>query len=178
MCYAIDNNKNDACIQKTPLLGGQLGQSRRGGSAPGLGRDACCELNYIDKALPHDGAIVDGALALHGAVCIVLMIVADVVGLPVVGAGDGGGLALDLPLQLEELVGVQAHDARVGGDLGGVLVVERAEHARRDVCCRRDAPKGRRRGDAKERLMVMVILAVLVGRTGSALVFMEDLQLH
>jgi hypothetical protein len=32
--------------------------------------------------------------------------------------------------------------------------------------------------DAKEGLMVVVIVAVLVGRTGSALVFMEDLQLH
>ncbi len=65
-------------------------------------------------------------LALHGAVLVV--------GLLVVGAGDGGGLALDLLLQSEGLLGMQAHDARMGGDLGGVLVVERTERARRGVC--------------------------------------------
>jgi hypothetical protein len=37
------------------------------------------------------------------------------------------GLAPDLPLQLEELLGVQADNARMGGDLGGVLVVHHAE---------------------------------------------------
>jgi hypothetical protein len=58
-----------------------------------------------------------------------MLVVADVVVLLVVSAGDGGGLALDLPLQLEELLGVQAHDARMGGDLGSVLVVHHAERA-------------------------------------------------
>ncbi len=47
----------------------------------------------------------------------------------VVSTGDGCCLALDLPLQLEELLGVQADDARMGGDLGGVLVVHHAERA-------------------------------------------------
>ncbi len=68
-------------------------------------------------------------LALHGAI----LVVADVVALLEVGACDGGGLALDLPLQLEELLGVQADDARVGGNLGGVLVVDSKERARRGV---------------------------------------------
>ncbi len=82
--------------------------------------------------------MVDGWL--HGTV----RVVAEVVGLLVVGADDGGGLALDLPLQPGELLGVQAHDERVGGDLGGVLVVECGEHARCDVCGCGDAAKGRR----------------------------------
>jgi hypothetical protein len=106
-------------------------------------RQARRRVDDVDKSRPNYGAIVDGALALHGAV----LVVADVVGLLVVCSGYGCGLALDLPLQpaSEELLGVQAHDARVGGDLGSVLVVERAKRARCYVCCCGDAAKGRRR---------------------------------
>jgi hypothetical protein len=159
-------------LKKKLLLGGQLGQIRRGGNAPSVGRDARGELNDIDKARPHDGAIVDGVLALHGAVCIV----ADFVGLLVVDDGDGGSLALDLQLQLEELLGVQAHGARVGGDLGGVLVWNARSTRVVTSAASGMHPKEEEEVDAKEGPMVVVIVAVLVGRTGSALVFMEDLQ--
>ncbi len=84
------------------LLGGQLGRSRLGGDASSVGRNACGE--FDDVSIDDDGAV---------------LVVADVIGLLVIDAGDGSGLVLDLPLQPEELLGVQVHDARVGGDLGG-----------------------------------------------------------
>ncbi len=92
------------------------------------GRDAGGELDDINEARPHDVAIVDGALALHRTI----FAVAHVVVLLAVSAGDGGCLALDLSLQPEELLGVQAatggRSARAR-NLGDVLVVHHAERA-------------------------------------------------
>jgi hypothetical protein len=45
------------------------------------------------------------------------------VALLVGGVCNGSCLVLDFPLQLEELLGVQTDDARMGSDLGSVLVV-------------------------------------------------------
>jgi hypothetical protein len=49
-----------------------------------------------------DSAIVNDDLALHGAILVVANIVALLVGCPCYGCG----LVLDLPLQLEEILGV------------------------------------------------------------------------
>ncbi len=67
-------------------------------------------------------------MALHGA----KLIVANVVVLLVGSLSYDDSLLLDLPLQLQvdKLLGVhavQADDVRVGGKLGGVLVVYNAE---------------------------------------------------
>ncbi len=93
-----------------PSLGGQRGRSCRSRDARCVGRDAGGELDNVDKALPSNSAIVNGALALHGAILVLANVVALLVGI----SCDGGFLALDLPLQLEELLGVQTDDARMG----------------------------------------------------------------
>jgi hypothetical protein len=74
------------------------------------------ELDDVDEPRPPDSAIVDGALALHGAILVVASLVALLVG----GIDNGVGLVVALPLQLGELLGV---NARMGCDLVGVLVV-------------------------------------------------------
>ena len=86
------------------------------------------------QALATEGAKVgaqcdktDGATAV--VVRLTERVIADVVALLVGGASNGGCLALNLPLQLEEHLGVQTDESRIGGDLGGVLVVHRAERA-------------------------------------------------
>ncbi len=109
------------------LLGGQLGRSRLGGDATSVGRDARGELDDVDKARANNGTIVD-----RHADSPAVLVVANVVVLLVVGAGDGDGLALDLllNLKLQELLGVQADDARVGSDLGSVLVMNDAQFER------------------------------------------------
>ncbi len=93
--------------------------------ARGVGCNAGGELDDVDEALPPDSAIVDSALALHGAILVVANVVA--LRLLVGGACNGSGLVLDLPLQLEEVLGVQTDDVRMGCDLGCMLVVHRAE---------------------------------------------------
>ena len=62
--------------------------------------------------IPSYVAIVDGALALHGAILVVAYVAALLVG----STCDGGNLVLDLLLQHEERFGVQADDACVGCD--------------------------------------------------------------
>ncbi len=62
------------------LLGWQRGWSRRGRDARGVGRYAGGKLNNVDEAWPSDSAIVDGALALHGAILVIADVVALLVG--------------------------------------------------------------------------------------------------
>ncbi len=60
------------CVARPASLGGQRGH--RGGrarDARGVGSYAAGELNDIDEARSSDGAIVDGALSLHGAILVV-----------------------------------------------------------------------------------------------------------
>ncbi len=42
-------------------------RSSLGGDTASVGRDASGELDDVDEARPHDGAIVDGALTCSGA---------------------------------------------------------------------------------------------------------------
>jgi hypothetical protein len=101
-------------------------------------------LDYVYEPLPPESAIVDGALAFHGTILVVVNVVELLVG----GTCDGGCLVLDLPLQLEELHGVQADDARVGGNLGGVLV-EVVVHAECANCGGGGGRRGRAHNDLR-----------------------------
>jgi hypothetical protein len=67
--------------------------NRRGSDTRCVGRDAGGELDDVNEALPSDGVIVYGVLALHGAILVVAYVVALLVG----SAGDGGSLELDHP---------------------------------------------------------------------------------
>ncbi len=64
----------------------------------------------------------------------------------------------------------------MGGDLGGVLVVERASTRVVTSAAAGMRPKEEEVDAKEEEGLMVVILAVLVGRTGSAVVFMEDLH--